>query len=95
MVAKVRPGRECPALLFHCNDNSQPAAFSFLQISSKPIFGTSNNLVITPKLEKILRIMEHTPTVVGDYMECLEVVPYNVIAKVSAKKGGGHHGLKR
>ena len=95
MVAKVRPGRECPALLFHCNDNSQSAAFSFLQISSEPIFGTSNNLVITPKLEKILRIMEYTPTVGGDYMECSEVVPYNESAKVSAKKGGGHHGLKR
>ena len=39
--------------------------------------------------------MEHTPTVGGDYMECSEVVPYNESAKVSAKKGGGHHGLKR
>lgn len=95
MVAWARPGSECPALFFHCNDNSQSAAFSFLQISSEPNFGTSNNLVITPKLEKMSRIMEHTPTVGVDYMECLEVVPYNEIAKVSAKKGGGHHGLKR
>ena len=39
--------------------------------------------------------MEHTPTVGGDYMECSEVVPYNESAKVSANKGGGHHGLKR
>lgn len=83
MVAWARPGRECSALLFHCNDNSQTAVFSFLQISSKPIFGKSNNLVITPKLEKISRIMEHTPTVGGDYMECLEVVFYNESAKVS------------